>query len=307
MGRRKKKRFKLYSGDGGGCFGIGPAYLNAYTERVHEFDAFIGTSIHAAMCAGYALGFSGKRVYEFMTDELPRIFHRPWYSWRRFIPTGPKHGDDALNRALKSFLVNPDGSPAKMHNAKKKLFITAMNFKHDIPKVFESSDAQDGELYMWEVVRCSVAASTYFSTWCPYHDDAYGDFFADGGLWANTPSCVGLASATEKLGVKLDDIDVMSVGTGYTDTPDRQKWVVDNLGKLGMIMPLLTSMFDGGNERAMTKMTRAFIDGSLQRFNEVMLEKSWAMDDYALMDEVLKRTRRHEMEYGYALEECLSG
>ena len=138
----KKKQIKLYSGDGGGCFGACPAYLNMAADRIDEFDAFIGTSIHAALCGAYAMGIDTKTVNDFMSNDMKRIFSRPWYS--RLNPFGPKWPDEMLNESIKNLV----GRYTKMKDVPKPLFITAMNFKHDEPKVFDNMDDDDRELYL---------------------------------------------------------------------------------------------------------------------------------------------------------------
>lgn len=294
--RKTKPDFKLYAGDGGGCFGITPSYLNHYHNYIDKFDGFIGTSIHAALCAGYALGYTATQTHQFMLDELPNIFHRSWYSWRRMSPFGPKYSDAELNRALKNFLSLPNGEPAKMKHVKKPLFITAMNFKYDRPKVFESIDPDDAELLLWEVVRCSVAANTYFATWCPYHDGRE-DFFTDGGLWANAPNCPGLAAVVRRLNVPIDRVKIFSVGTADRPSPDRNQASVDNYGKLRMVGPFIDSVMEGGNEKAMNAMTKSFIKDKFIRFPGAPTDPGWGMDDPSLIDDIIDRSDALQKDY----------
>ena len=279
----KKKMFKLYSGDGGGCFGASPAYLNMAADRIQEFDGYIGTSIHAALVGAYALGVDAGVVNTFMSEGMGKIFHRSWASclW----PCGPKYPDKELNKAIQNLV----GKDTKLKDVSKPLFITAMNFKHDWPKVFDSLSEEDGELNLWEVIRCSVAANTYFPTWCPYRNGRT-DFFTDGGTWANTPSLAGAISVFDKIKTKLPNISVFSVGCGVSPDPNRNQKKVDGWGAVRMGLSTLNSMFDGGNERAMTHMLYKLIDGRLTRFNEVDLDPKWAMDDPAIIPELWKRS-----------------
>ena len=57
----------------------------------------------------------------------------------------------------------------------------------------------------WEVVRCATAAETYFPS---------QKGFADGGVFANNPSMVGVAAASKVLGVPIEEIELLSIGTG---------------------------------------------------------------------------------------------
>lgn len=296
----KKKMFKLYSGDGGGCFGASPAYLNMAADRIQEFDGYIGTSIHAAICAAYAIGIDAGQVNTFMADDMKEVFKRPWY--RCLCPVGPKWPDASLNDAIQRLV----GKDTKMGDVPKPLFITAMNFKHDIPKVFDNLNEDDKRLNLWEVIRCSVAANTYFPTWCPYHD-GNSNFFTDGGTWANTPSLAGAIAVFDKIREKLKYISVFSVGCGVSADPNRKQKDVDGWGAVRMGLSTLESMFDGGNERAMTHMLYKLIDGRLTRFNEVELDKKWKMDDPSIIPELRKRSAAVFDDFKDKLDTFLDG
>lgn len=289
--------FKLYSGDGGGCFGAIPAYLNMAYDRVSEFDGYIGTSIHAALCAGYATGVPADDIYRFMAEDMKKVFYRSW--WWAMKPYGPKWPDTGLNSAIKKLV----GENTRLKDARKPLFITAMNFKHDRPKVFSSLEEEDKNLKLWEVIRCSVAANTYFPTWCPYDD--MPDFFTDGGTWANTPSVAGLAALIGQLRLSTKEISIFSVGCGVSLDPDRKQSEVDNWGCLKMGLQTLDSMFEGGNEEAMSYMTKQFIGNRHVRFNKVPLESGWKMDNPSIIPELKKLTEPFVDEYKKILDRFL--
>lgn len=294
-----KTKFKLYSGDGGGCFGAIPAYLNMAYDRVNDFDGFIGTSIHSALCSGYALGVDADKIYRFMSDDMSKVFHRSWL-WA-LKPYGPKWPDDGLNEAIKKLV----GEKTLLKDVPKPLFITAMNFKHDTPKVFTNMDEEDQDIPLWEVIRCSVAANTYFPLWCPYVVKT--DFFADGGTWANTPSMAGLAAIKSKMDYPLSKIHIFSVGCGATPDPKRNKDSVNRWTSLRMGLTTLDSMFEGGNERAMSYMARSVIGKRYVRFNRVKLDSGWKMDDPSLIPEMRIRAEALIDEYQLAIDKVLNG
>jgi predicted acylesterase/phospholipase RssA len=62
---------------------------------------------------------------------------------------------------------------------------------------------------MWRIAAATAAAPIFFR---PVRIESTG-WFVDGGLWANTPITVGVAEGI-KLGYSLDEIRVLSVGTG---------------------------------------------------------------------------------------------
>ena len=60
-----------------------------------------------------------------------------------------------------------------------------------------------------DAILASCSAPTYFDPHC------VGSYLlADGGLWANNPSLVAVIDAKKRLGQKLEDIKVLSIGTG---------------------------------------------------------------------------------------------
>ena len=69
---------------------------------------------------------------------------------------------------------------------------------------------RDGDIPLVEAILASSAAPTYF-------DPVYvGDsLLADGGLWANNPSILAVTEAVSKFQRSLDQIHILSVGTGH--------------------------------------------------------------------------------------------
>ena len=109
-----------------------------------------------------------------------------------------KYSDKGLNAALRDVFGG-----TLLRDAQKPLFVTAANVGSRTLKVF--SPLTDDGWMLWEVLRAATAAETYFPSWKGY---------ADGGVFANNPSMVGVAGACRALGENLEDIEVLSIGTG---------------------------------------------------------------------------------------------
>jgi len=187
---------KILCLDGGGVFGIGQAMVLGKIDCLEKFDCFVGTSIGSALAAATVLGEGAKVSPEFFRRWMPVVFDRNLL--RYYWPFNSRYGDAGLNKALKELLRG-----ATMADVKKPLFVTSANVGAKTLKVF-SSEADKGWL-VWEVVRAATAAETYFPSWKGY---------ADGGVFANNPSMVGVAAASRVLGAKIEDIELLSVGTG---------------------------------------------------------------------------------------------
>jgi len=183
--------------DGGGVFGIGQAHILSQVDT-SKFDFFVGTSIGSAICATLASGRTGHVLPGFFHSEMPKIFK---YDLKyRYNIFNPKYSDKALNNALISLL---DGD--LLGNVCKPLFVTAANLSTNELKVFSSMNTEDQGWQLWEVVRAATAAETYFAPWKGY---------ADGGVFANNPSMVAIASACRTLEYDIRDIQLCSIGTG---------------------------------------------------------------------------------------------
>ena len=209
--------------DGGGVFGIVQAHILGRID-LSEFDFFVGTSIGAAQAIFLGLDVKKpSKLPAFFHDRMPEIFKGHWYKTYKLFT--PKYSDKALNKALQELL------PGAFGDCIKPVFITAVDLNSQKLKVFYSEDSTDASWPAWEVARAATAAETYFSSWKGY---------ADGAIFANNPSMVAIAAACKKLGCKVSDIELCSIGTGYTDKIDKPpsdhsfilswgKWVLDAL------------------------------------------------------------------------------
>ncbi|MEC3004586.1 MULTISPECIES: patatin-like phospholipase family protein [Bacillus cereus group] len=81
------------------------------------------------------------------------------------------------------------------------------------PKVYKTPHhphfIKGGNIEIWKIALATSAAPTYLSA--AVIDD--NECKIDGGLWANNPVLVAIAEAV-KLGYSLEQIKVLSIGTG---------------------------------------------------------------------------------------------
>jgi len=102
------------------------------------------------------------------------------------------------------------------------------------PQVLKSTDPSHCELLSWQVADGSSAAPTYFPT-RPLTQDGTEQWLIDGGVIANNPTLCAMAEVRRAWpGHGLDDVRVLSVGTGYRtrkiNGPASRKW-----GALGWV------------------------------------------------------------------------
>ncbi|GGB53115.1 CBASS cGAMP-activated phospholipase [Fictibacillus barbaricus] len=203
--------FRVLSIDGGGMKGVIPAqYLKRIEENtgrpIHEhFDLITGTSTGGIIALGLSIGLPAAEITKIYSEEGKKIFSKSLFS-NKF--SSAKYD----NKHLKKLLINQYGEK-RMRDAMTMLCIPSIEHHKAEPKVFKtphhSDYIQDGERFMWEVGLATSAAPTYF----PAASIGEGECKIDGGLWANNPILVAIGEA-KKLGFSLDQIRVLSLGTG---------------------------------------------------------------------------------------------
>lgn len=252
---------RLLSFSGGGVMGAWQAAIASGMD-FRNVDAFAGTSIGSVMAVSAAMGKT-EGLLRFFEACMPQVFGGHW--WRQHKFPLPKYNDKELNRWLQAWFG--DDPFLKAHNC----FITAVK-PDGRPKVFESSDPEDGLLPCWEVVRMSCAAPTYFRSWKGYRD---------GGLWANNPVVEGLCAMKKCMAVDPEDVSVMKVGAGVPES--------DLFGEdweyFGTMEFYMHATLYGAADVAKDTEARAFAG----EFFEVDFRqpKDWKMDDSAVVEKII--------------------
>jgi len=227
---------RLLSIDGGGLCGLIPAETLMQIEQqldqltgkpeplCNRFDLIGGTSTGAILAAGLALGMQAKDLRDFYVKLGPDIFDKvflPEQFWHMY-PSGPieKHLKEILGEAttlgdarLRTLVL----LVAKNATLGNDWFFT----NHPKNKFF----ASNAKVPLWDIVRASSAAPTYF----PPHAFAVPDAtgvphsyeFIDGGVSSyNNPSLqVFLEATVPEYGIGwpmgTDNLLLISLGTGF--------------------------------------------------------------------------------------------
>lgn len=249
--------FKVLSLDGGGVFGRIQSHIVSAANCLDKFDAFVGTSIGSALAMSYALGKDVEINPEYFDKWMPKVFNPSFFrTWNPFVP---KHRDVQLNLSLRDAF----GS-LTIGNAKKPVFITAASIDQKALKVFSSTNFDDTSLLAWEVVRCSVAAPTFFKQW---------NGMADGGVYANNPAMIGVAAAARVLKVPLQDIEVFSLGTGISATCKAR----EPYSRASWGFWLIDAMLSGASDKMHDYFVKSLPIKRYERYQFVR-EPSWRMD-----------------------------
>lgn len=279
----------LLSFAGGGVYGIGPATFVQNIEsalgfqlRGNKIGAFAGTSVGAMNAALMAFGKSGKELRYLYESHMEGIFGDKRTAYTLF-KCGAKYSDAYVTDLLKRVL------PFKLKSSPYPLFITAWNRRTRDLKVFSSLDPKDADIPVWEAVRASMAAPTYFAPFGPY---------MDGGMGCNNPALAGAAGLIRNGFASIRVLDLETTGHTVTSlpNPDPNAFVAKTLAD--DIIPALTK----GNSSHIDYMAKAFIGAeNYRRESPVLPDRPLDAVDYAI--DIASVWNRH---YGEVHKELLA-
>lgn len=208
------ERFQILSLDGGGIRGVFSAAILAAIEKdlnvnlTDHFDLIAGTSTGGIIAIALGLGLRPAEILEFYREYGPRIFGNSlrwrsvqWWLRRKYRPA-------VLESSLKAVFGD-----RLLGHSRKRLVIPSYNLGEDDVYIFRTPHAErlrrDLTVPAWQVALATSAAPTYF----PACRAVEGMRLIDGGVWANNPALVAAVEAMGTLGVSLDRIRILSIGT----------------------------------------------------------------------------------------------
>lgn len=205
-------KFRILSLNGGGLRGIFQAvFLSKISQHLDKplwsnFDLICGTSTGAIVGAAVAMEVDIERVVNLYKEKGGAIFQkRRWGGFRK----GPLYNQAVLKRELENIFVNK-----QLKDAKTKVLITSASvnkFDHRFFTNFPTYTASDENLSVVDSILSSTAAPTFFA---PVKPQGQERSYVDGGVWANTPSALGILIANKYLHTPINQISLLSVGTG---------------------------------------------------------------------------------------------
>jgi uncharacterized protein len=202
---------KLLCIDGGGIRGIfAITILQALEEEVGHpvgeiFDVVAGTSTGAIIAASVSLNKNMSEIYESYKHFGGKIFTRQ----AKVGLFKSVYSDRSLRHLLKKAF-----GEVTLQHITKPLLIPAVDITHGKPFIHRSNyghpENEDLSIKLWDAVLSSCSAPVYFPP------NKIGDQYLsiDGGLWANNPSLVGMTEAIHFFNKTMDEINILSIGTG---------------------------------------------------------------------------------------------
>jgi hypothetical protein len=220
------KPFRVLTLDGGGMRGVyQTSYLSTFADRLNRqgalsqapdlgraFDLIVGTSTGGLVATALFAGVPVSRVHDLYFKYGPKIFPYQWLRSRRWIELlvrgggwGLRSGEAALREVLKE--VFADNTVGDLYAQRGiALAIPTVDMNRNKSVVFKTRHmdrlaGRDDSRTLVDVCMATTAAPMLRSLARLKESGADGAdaVYADGGLWANNPSVVGMVEAIEIL------------------------------------------------------------------------------------------------------------
>jgi patatin-like phospholipase/acyl hydrolase len=234
---------RILSLDGGGIRGaLTMGYVKRMETLIREkendpnlllcdyFDMIGGTSTGSVIAAGLAIGMSADELVKYYMVLGGEIFgeKRDWWKpWETAKFLKAEYNYASMEKNLKNVFkdIKLGGSEIKTG-----LCITAKRadtnstwplINHPKGKFYNSDIGNNSDILLWQAIRASTAAPTYFAPQLLDVGNNQRAMFVDGGVsTANNPALTMLMVATLKgfpFGWEMgeDKLTVVSIGTGY--------------------------------------------------------------------------------------------
>lgn len=242
----EKKPFKILSIDGGGIKGIFPAkFLASLEEEIGDgnthkhFDLICGTSTGGIIALGLSLGIPAKEILKLYIDNAKTIFGNCNYN----IIKKSFYDNNPLEKLVKEIFkkYHDENDDPRINDALKKVKLlipiySLLDGNTQVLKTPHTSDLiLDKHIPMYMVAMATSAAPTYFNAYTNkfkrIDSDTIEDFSnkIDGGVYANNPSMLGIIEATTRLEQNIENIKLLSLGTGqfkYEEAKYKKRWSV---------------------------------------------------------------------------------
>lgn len=272
-----RETFHILALDGGGIRGVYTAHLLARLEDAlqvpvrERFDLIAGTSSGSILAGAAAMSVPMERLAGLFETEASRIFSRRRLSCFSFLRS--RYSTEPLAQVLGEYLPE-----VTLGEVPTPLMITSSDISTGRVHVFKSRYLEklgqpyrrDGDVRLSDAVLASCAAPTYFD---PREVREY--LLADGGLWANNPSVIAVTEALSRFGRPLEQVYVLSIGTGRTHSFYRQSrtWgLVTGWGREQLVSYVL-----GLQSQASANMAKLLLGDRHLRLDPEI--QSWRLDD----------------------------
>ncbi len=211
------EKFKILSLDGGGIRGLYSAVILKKIQETYNiklknyFDLIIGTSTGSILASAIVCDIPLNKIMSMYEKEGKLIFSKNLFGFLGLFQS--KYDSKNLSKILHTTFQK-----ITLGDIDKPLMIIASDilngsvYVHKSKYLPDDEYSRDEEIKIADAVLSSCSAPTFFN---PIRmKNNY--ILADGGLWANNPSIIGLTEAMseKRFNKKIEDIQILSLGTG---------------------------------------------------------------------------------------------
>lgn len=279
--------FRILALDGGGIKGAFSASVLATLEQslktpiTAHFDMIAGTSTGGILAVGFGMGLTSKQMLRFYRERGPTIFpitslRQRWKHNVRHL-VRPKHSQDVLREELQSAYFSGN-RPKTLGDSECRLVIPTYDAISGTCRVFRTPHHQlltfDKDANAVDVALATAAAPTYFSG-AKVPNSIANPVFFDGGVWANSPVMAAIVEAVCYLGVPLDRLDILSIGT--TEEPFNVKRNL-NSGILGWGKSLIDLLMNSQVESSVRHAEQLVGEPRFLRINTITKPRAYSLD-----------------------------
>lgn len=268
--------FRILCLDGGGLRGIFTSSFLSTLEQLsrksiaESFDLLVGTSTGGIIALALGLGIPAKEILSLYVDRGSEIF--PGRTWLRIL-LGPKYSNFPLEKELRRMFGDNT-----LNDCTTPVCITSYELTNSYPRIWKDDHSQSlnlgGEMQAWQIALATSAAPIYL----PATQVSPGDCHVDGGMFANNPVLIGIIEAIKYFQVPLQEIRVLSVGTGER----AERIPFEKAKRMGLLhwgtKPLDHMLI--AQSRNVHEIARAFLaQDQYERIN-IPLDQPYQLDDY---------------------------
>lgn len=213
---RMEEKIRVLTLDGGGVRGYLSAKIlfnletllnNENNENINigqRFDLIVGTSTGGIIACALSIGKSAKEIFELYEILIPKVFTPISKGYFK-----NKYSSKALRKELDNILGDKE-----LKDVITGLCITSVDVENSSPRFHKSNyferNAPRQDEKLLDLALATSAAPTYFSL----VDSKHSTNLTDGGVVANNPSLVGLIDAMQLTSNNIEQISLVSIGTG---------------------------------------------------------------------------------------------
>ncbi len=321
--------FRILSIDGGGIRGIIPAKILALLEEelgrrgmsTHIYDYFdmiCGTSTGGIIAVGLGLGMSASEILNLYLENAEGIFpQRSMLKKGKRILKGKSLYDRELLKSLVTEAYNKAAgvTPARLGHSHTRLCVPVYDAHNGAMHVFKTSHhpelIREYQMPAVDVAMSTAAAPVYFDSYDFKYTTVDGtqrmsySNIVDGGIMANNPTLIGYTEAIQALGVKPEELAILSLGTGNNLLSDLPKslsanyWLYED--KRFRLYDLISSAQADYTSNLMKFFQRGIGTSGTPQFIYDRIQHSFANEDEVSMDDSTSRSLEHLENIGQEL------